>query len=230
MKSSRFLRMCAPSTIGLHYPRIDMAKRYLITADHPGSPDRWEEGTNLPHWNGRYIPHSVTFRLHDSVPDDVIATWKRDLQNSDNSQEQKKLYKRIERYSDEGYGECWLREDRIAQCVDDSLLHFDGDRYELHAWVIMPNHVHVLVTVVGDRKLSDVVHSWKSYTAQEANRMLGRSGTFWMSDYHDRYIRNHEHFQNAVKYIEWDPVRADLCDEPEAWRWGSAYHKSNGLF
>jgi len=207
-----------------------MPRRGYIAPDDPNRPDRWREGTNLPHWDGRYIPQSVTFRLYDSVPDEVIETWKKELKNEEDRDRQRKLYKRIERYMDQGYGECWLEDARVAELVDDGLLHFDGTRYELHAWVVMPNHVHVLLSMIGDVDLGDVLHSWKSYTAHEANDVLDRSGEFWADDYFDRYIRNDEHFSNVVGYIEANPVTVGLCEQPEDWRWSSAYHKSQGLF
>jgi REP element-mobilizing transposase RayT len=72
--------------------------------------------------------------------------------------------------------------------------------------------------------LADIMHSIKSYTAQEINRILGRKGRFWFEDYFDRYIRNAKHFENAVSYIENNPVRAGLCASACEWRFGSAWH------
>ncbi|MGO8789329.1 MAG: transposase [Terriglobia bacterium] len=86
----------------------------------------------------------------------------------------------------------------------------------------MPNHVHALFTPMGGHGLSEILHSWKSYTSNEANRRLGRSGQFWFPEYYDRFIRDEGHFVDAVEYIEMNPVAAGLCLRPEDWPYGSA--------
>lgn len=86
----------------------------------------------------------------------------------------------------------------------------------------MPNHVHVLLTPTGSHTLSSIVGSWKSFTAKQANGLLGRAGPFWEPDYFDRYIRNEEHFARTVVYIENNPVAAKLCTTASDWPWGSA--------
>ncbi|MEJ7618195.1 MAG: transposase, partial [Pyrinomonadaceae bacterium] len=85
----------------------------------------------------------------------------------------------IETYLDAGYGSCALRDRRCARIVEDALLHFDGERYGLLAWVVMPNHVHVLVETRDGHSVSKVMHSWKSFTAKEAQKVLGGAGGFW---------------------------------------------------
>src|SRR5690606_19456972 len=99
------------------------------------------------------------------------------------------LRKKIERYLDAGYGECWLRSHEVASVVREALLFHHGAKYELVAWVIMPNHVHLLLRPREGVHLPDILHSIKSYTAQKANRILGRSGAFWQRESFDRYIR-----------------------------------------
>jgi REP element-mobilizing transposase RayT len=86
----------------------------------------------------------------------------------------------------------------------------------------MPNHVHVLFSPVSDFSLSQIVQSWKSFTAKEANRILKRTGKFWQADYFDRYVRDQKHFDAALEYIEVNPVKAKLCRSAEDWRWSSA--------
>jgi len=109
--------------------------------------------------------------------------------------------------------------------VETALLYFDAERYRLHAWVVMPNHVHALFTPLPAWSLSRILGSWKSYTATEANKMLGTSGQFWQEDYFDRFIRDAEHFEVARNYIEMNPVKASLCRLPEDWAFGSARHR-----
>jgi hypothetical protein len=87
----------------------------------------------------------------------------------------------------------------------------------------MPNHVHTLFSSEAGWTLSQIAHSWKSYTANECNRLLKRKGEFWQRETFDRYIRNEQHYENVVKYIKHNPVKAGLCARPEDWRWSSAY-------
>jgi REP element-mobilizing transposase RayT len=135
------------------------------------------------------------------------------------------LQRRIEKYLDQGYGEALLKEARIAKMVQDSLLNFNDKRYHLSAWVVMPNHVHSLMTRFENYELDELLHSLKSYTAHEANRILERSGKFWMDEYFDRYTRNERHFNRTIKYIENNPVKARLCAKPEDWPFSSAYFR-----
>ena len=102
------------------------------------------------------------------------------------------------------------------------LPHFDGERYKLVSWTVMPNHLHLLVKPLAGNELSQIRHSLKSYTASEGNKILGRKGKFWQEDYYDRYIRNHEHFENTLKYIDMNPVKAGLCKNRIDWEFGSA--------
>ena len=86
-------------------------------------------------------------------------------------------------------------------------------------YVIMPNHVHVLIEVADGWSLSRILHGWRSFTANEANKILGRTGRFWMEEYFDRYIRDERHFLNVQSYIRMNPVKAGLVADPAAWPW-----------
>lgn len=84
------------------------------------------------------------------------------------------------------------------------------------------NHVHTLIEPLEGNPLARIVHSWKSYTAKEANRILGRAGRFWSPEYFDRYIRDERHLVNAISYIHHNPVKAGLAEQPEDWPFSSA--------
>lgn len=86
----------------------------------------------------------------------------------------------------------------------------------------MPNHVHVLVEIDPEYQLSAIVHSWKSFTAKGAIKLLGQSAHFWQPDYFDRFIRDDTHYANAVSYIQQSPVKAKLVGRAEDWPYGSA--------
>ncbi|HXU31735.1 MAG TPA: transposase [Thermoanaerobaculia bacterium] len=157
------------------------------------------------------------------MPARVIEQWKSELSRSTLPSElEGKLRKHLARYEDQGQGVCWLRKDPIAALVERALLEFDDDRYRIIAWCIMPNHVHALIETLGEWTLDRVVHGWKSYTAHEANRVLGRTGQFWAREYHDRFVRDDDHLKKAIRYIENNPVNAGLVPVAEAWPRSSA--------
>ena len=135
--------------------------------------------------------------------------------------EQQRLQKlhseRVETYLDAGHGECWLRQAAIAQLVADALRHFNAQRYRLHAWCIMPNHVHVIVDPIAGNELPAVLHSWKSFTAKAANRILSRTGEFWQTEYYDHLIRDEGDYAHALRYLLENPVVAGLRDWPWVW-------------
>ncbi|MHB1423644.1 MAG: REP-associated tyrosine transposase [Gemmataceae bacterium] len=176
----------------------------------------------LPHWEAGQHPQTVTFRLHDSLPASLLDQWRQELQHISESARENERRRRIDAALDAGYGACYLRQPEIAQLVENALLHFDGTRYCLHAWTIMPNHVHVLFTPLHDNSLSSILHSWKSFTAKEANKLLNRKGAFWQEEYFDRMIRDDEHFAAAHRYIDDNAVKAGLCRATEDWPFGSA--------
>jgi REP element-mobilizing transposase RayT len=188
----------------------------------------WHSRGYLPHFDGRAIPQFITLHLGDSIPKKVIECWKQELRHLDDEQDRILLQKRIERYLDQGYGAAFLKDTEVAKIVQDSLLKFDGGRYNLFSWVVMPNHTHSLLTRYDDWELEQLMHSHKSYTAHEANKLLKRTGQFWMDEYFDRYMRNAEHFQNTVRYIENNPVKAGLCKKPSDWPFSSAWFREHG--
>jgi REP element-mobilizing transposase RayT len=101
------------------------------------------------------------------------------------------------------------------------LRFFDGDRYDLRAWVVMPNHVHALFKVVGT-PMAEILESWKKYTSQKANRLLKRRGKFWQADYWDTFMRDGEHELETRNYIKNNPTKAGLVLDPKTWLWSSA--------
>jgi REP element-mobilizing transposase RayT len=143
-------------------------------------------------------------------------------------QEIHRLLKLIDQYEDAGIGECLLRDDSIAQIVQDTLLFNHQKKYELICWCIMPNHVHTLIAPVEGMSLSEIMYDWKSYTTHAINKALNRKGKLWMMEYFDRYIRDNDHFQKVVNYIHNNPVKAGLVVDPADWRWSSASSQLGG--
>lgn len=187
--------------------------------------DGWHSRGYLPHFDGAQITQFVTFRLGESLPQQLLETWRSELKKEIGIDIEATLRRRIEIYLDHGYGQCYLKNPDVAEVVQRSLLFFDGDRYKLLAWVIMPNHVHALMTPRQEHKLSRILHSLKSFTATEANKILGSRGTFWQRESFDRYIRDAKHFASVVRYIESNPVKARLCERPQDWPYSSAHFR-----
>ena len=180
----------------------------------------------LPHLetpNGTYF---VTFRLDDSLPRELLNRWKQELEYNTrcNPPDLRKDFEReyrskVESFLDTGAGQCWLKESRIASIVDRALRYFNTQRYFLHTWTIMPNHVHVLFTLRDSFRLSQILQSWKGFTAHCANHELNRSGSFWQREYFDRLIQSERHFEFAIRYVLNNPVKAGLCQEIFQWSW-----------
>ncbi|MCE5237996.1 transposase, partial [bacterium] len=185
-------------------------------------PRGWHSRGYLPHLNGGEIVQMVTFRLYGSLPRDVIERLRWELRKLPPATAETELHRRLEEHLDGAHGPTRLREPRVAELVQATLLQFDGTRYNIVAWAIMSNHVHALVRPLDPHDLSDIVFSWRSYSANQANRLLGRRGKFWDRDYFDRFIRDEAHLARAIEYTEMNPVKAGLCVEPEAWPFSSA--------
>ena len=189
----------------------------------------WYSRGYLPHFDGGETTQFITARLFDSVPQELLAKWREQLKEeriTDGSFDADAAFRqRVEMYLDQGYGSCFLRDERVAETVQNALLFHDGTKYKLQSWMIMPNHIHFLLTPNEGFTLEEIVHSIKSFTANQANKILGRKGIFWQHEPFDRYIRNRQHFVNVIKYIENNPVKAKLCAKPEDWKFSSAHYR-----
>jgi REP element-mobilizing transposase RayT len=183
-------------------------------------------GAYLPHWRLEEAVYHVVFRLADALPAEVLERYRAERAAllveaaglPDTEDRLRVLFsERVDRFLDSGQGICWLAESKIAEIVADSLQHFDASRYRLHAWCVMPNHVNVVVQPFSKWDLSKVVHSWKSYTATQANRWLGRAGIFWQKESYDHIVRGADDLTRTIAYVRDNPIQAGLRD----WRWVS---------
>jgi len=194
----------------------------------------------LPHIESEEGIYFVTFRLTGSLPSALLESWQAERteivsqarnQNRELSEYELRrlnyLYQeRIEKYLDAGKGDCWLANPNIAQIVFDAIECFDGTRYILHCWCVMPNHVHVLFSPCRsenqsrlDSLLIPILHSWKSYTALKANQILNRKGKFWQEEYFDVLVKSERQFAFYIRYILENPVTAKLCKKWQNWPW-----------
>ena len=203
-------------TFELFDPRADMSVR---------------EG-NLPHWYQPGVTYFVTFRTEDSVPQALLRSWhaRRDVwlrrhgidpslpgwklrlrQLPDLEREYNLRFTReFMQYLDRGHGACPLRSADLAGIVAENLRHFDGIRYRLGDFVVMPNHVHLLACLIGETEIEKQCRSWKRYTAGKINQALGRQGRFWQEESFDHLVRSPGQFEYLQGYIAENPAKASL--------------------
>jgi len=186
------------------------------------------KGHCLPHWTKPGATYALAFRLADSLPPHVAEAWRQEREEillraqqqgrpltAHEEIELDRLYgTRIEALLDSGHGDCDLAKPAIASLVQDALRHFDGQRYDLIAWCIMPNHVHVIIRPAEGYDLAGILHSWKSFTAKQANKELGKTGVFWQEESYDHLIRDENDFNHHLSYLLQNPEKAGLEDWP----------------
>ncbi len=179
------------------------------------------EERNLPHWRQPGKTYFVTYLLGDAIPQEKLRLLQSerkawfDSHTQPWSDEDRLLYHqlfsaRVQDWLDAGYGSCVLLDEKAAQIVADSLRHFDGQRYDLLAWVVMPNHVHALVTPKDGFHLDQILHSWKSFTAHEISKRLSRHGPLWQHEGYDHIVRKPEALWAIAKYIADNPKKAGI--------------------
>jgi putative transposase len=212
----------------------------------------------LLHWYQPGYAHFITYRLAGSIPDLQLRDWRReradlirqagslpyDVRAERRSEIERQFFKRYDDLLDQSPGERWLGDNRVASVVRDNLYHHNGAKYQLLAYCVMPNHVHVLLQPFqidaaagqGSQATSDEIadsisplgstmHSLKSYTANKANELLGRQGPFWQHESYDHWVRDLDELDRIVEYIRANPVRARLCEKAIDWRFSSAYDR-----
>jgi hypothetical protein len=158
----------------------------------------------LPHWDQLGATFFITFRLADSVPQEALHAYVREHRQWEETHPprpwppevedayRRKFTRRFERWLDRGAGECLLRDQNNAEIVADA------------------NHVHLLVSLVGETSLAGLLHAWKGFSARKINERLGRVGSVWQKSYFDRLVRDWEHFVRCARYIRANPSKANL--------------------
>lgn len=208
---------------GVKRPFEEEAARLQGAAFEPLQPDAEIEKTrrNLPHWTQFGVTHYITFRLGDSLPAARVRQWveERDAwvahhpepwTTAVRAEYAHIFHRRIDKWLDAGSGECILARPRVADLVEGAIHFFDGQRYFLDAYVIMPNHVHLLVAIVKPDTPTTILHSRKSYTAHEANKRLNRKGTVWQDESFDHIVRSVDQLEYFRTYIRENPTKARI--------------------
>lgn len=182
--------------------------------------------TNLPHWHQSKVTYFITFRTVDAIPTSVRqhwhaerAEWLRRHGINDFERQFPTLSKPLrqefhETFSrsymenlDKGFGACVLARPEYNAIVAQSLLHFNASRYQMGDFVVMPNHVHAIVCLLGDNDIEAQCESWKRYTARKINHLLKQSGRFWQEESFDHLIRSPQQFAAVQRYIWTNPEK-----------------------
>jgi len=227
-----------------------------------------EDGTqfyrrHLPHWQPDWAYVFVTYRLAGSLPAHVLAELRErrerlmaepirpgETEDDKKARIGKQVFGLFDNVLDTASSPKWLADRRVAAVIRDNLKHWDGKYYDLRRYVIMPNHVHILIQPLpvgqavqavssdgqarkGQAKqpvlrcwpLRNIMQTLKGYTAREANRLLGPKGAFWQDENYDHWVRNEAECQRIVHYIDANPVKAGLCAYSDDWEWSSAFEE-----
>jgi REP element-mobilizing transposase RayT len=182
----------------------------------------WYSRGYLPHIDFAGRTQFVSWRLADALPREVVTEFKQELRHLPENEAKREFARKIEAFCDAGFGACLLRQPNVARVVQEKLFELDGMYFSLDAWVLMPNHVHVLLTPSPTADLEDLMKRTKGGSARDANRVLNRTGRLWQRDFFDRLIRDEDHLERVRRYIEWNPVKAGLCTDPRHWHCSSA--------
>ncbi len=227
---------CQPDSVDrLPACRLEGAARGSLPADSAKLADVRFQGFNkhalikmrrrhLAHWEQAGTTYFVTFRLADSIAADVLAQWREERAAwlkvhpqpwdwKTTREYMRRFEEEREQWLDQGHGSCLLRETNVQGIVRENLDRFDRDRYVIDAFVIMPNHVHVIVKPLASNALGAILHSWKSFTSNSINRLIERDGSLWMAEAFDTIVRDFEHLVACRDYIERNPQRASLRDD-----------------
>jgi putative transposase len=186
---------------------------------------------HLPHWRQEGATYFVTFRFGDSLPQSKLrelSEWRKEWEKQHSGCRSAEVWdelsretiRRIEAWLDQGMGSCLLKHPEVSATVAKAVRHFDGRRYQLGAYVVMPNHVHTLVRPLGNEEelLEWIIGSWKRFSARRINQQLGRNGSLWQEESFDRIVRDEEHLYRCLQYIGSNAKRAGLPPQAST-RW-----------
>lgn len=176
---------------------------------------------NLPHWEQPGACYFITFRLADSLPATLLGQWREERKiwlrlnpppwtARQEAEYERRFTQRQEDWLDAGHGQCHLRNPDLRALLLQSILKFDGTRYDVDAFVIMPNHVHLLWQLRENVKLPAEMKGLKGASARACNLAVSRAGEFWMEESYDRIVRNAEELGAFRKYISENPAKAGL--------------------
>jgi putative transposase len=185
----------------------------------------------LPHIQIAGATYFITFRLANSLPPEALEKLAAERQyihrlpESQKESAHRAWFAKYDDYLDRAlYGNLYLKNEQVADLVSDAIRFRDGKAYDLISYCIMPNHAHLVCTPLEKLAetyygLTEILHSLKRHTAREANKILQRSGSFWQDESYDHLIREDKELERIVKYVLYNPVKANLVKEQADWKW-----------
>jgi REP-associated tyrosine transposase len=167
----------------------------------------WYTHGYLPHCDQAGTIQVITYRLADSLSQEYVNKMRLELRIKNNKQQENERRIKIESILDRSYGSCVLQNSACAKIITESWKYFDGSRYDLISYVVMPNHIHVLIKIYDGFELGKTVRSWKSFSSRKIHEYLhdtelSSQEKLWQRGYWDRYIRDEKHFNQAIEYIK----------------------------
>jgi REP element-mobilizing transposase RayT len=175
----------------------------------------------LPHWRQIGVAYFITFRLGDSVPQPLLRQWRHERAiwlrwhpppwGTDEQREyEERFIGRMQQWLDAGMGACHMRRSDVRSQVELCRLQFDGNRYDIDAFVLMPNHVHAVIKPALGYDLSTLLQGIKGVSANRCNKLLGHKSTFWMGESYDHIVRDVKELGAFRNYIAGNPAKAGL--------------------
>ncbi len=175
----------------------------------------------LPHWRQSGVAYFITFRLADSLPQSLLRQWQEERavwlrwhplpwRPDEQREYEERFTDRMQEWLDAGMGACHMRRSDVRAEVERCLLHFDGDRYDIDAVVLMPNHVHAVIKPAHGYELSKLLQGIKGVSGNWCNKLLGYKSPFWMDESYDHIVRDAKELTAFRNYIAGNPAKASL--------------------
>jgi REP element-mobilizing transposase RayT len=180
----------------------------------------WHSRGYLPHFDARGVVQHVVLCTKGALDQDSLSKL------SQLSPAEK--YEQVDAWLDASQSGAIFHDPRCAAALEEQCFYFDGQRYDLLAWCVMPNHAHVVMCCCGETSLGQIIRTWKVQTVRAIVACFGHKVDIFAKDYFDRFMRNGNQTLSTIAYVERNPVVAGLCDVPEDWRFSSAWHRARG--
>jgi putative transposase len=203
---------------------------------------------HLPHWQPTGAVFFITFRLKGTLPYEMIKAFQEERKREkieagklpqeqsgkQNYLDERSYFAKLDNLLDKAqFGPSWLSKPEIAEIVKEALMYRNGKVFNLYAFCIMSNHVHVIFEPLEQKSdwqsdlqmepdvlpLHKIMQSLKRHTARQANIILGREGAFWQDESYDHVIRDSDEFLRIINYVLENPVKAGLVSRWEDWKW-----------
>lgn len=188
------------------------------------------KGKSLPHWRCEDSIYHFTFRLHDSIPSSTIRRWRRErdillkragtLDRKFTEQEIRRVNllfsQKVDNFLDSGHGDCLFRQSAAANIVCSAIKHYHEQVYNIHAYCVMPNHVHLIAKFFDQVNPQRIVTNLLRYSARKINTALARSGKLWQHEAYDHIIRSPKEYRRQIQYVMRNPEHAGITRCP--WR------------